>query len=109
MSITQQLKLFVDVVQQGSFAKAASLNNMDNSSLSKQVKKLEQHLGVQLLNRSTRSFSLTSAGEDILAEAINSLILSITLRTSRTPTNLNLRASFESSLPCSSASNTFNL
>jgi DNA-binding transcriptional LysR family regulator len=69
MSITQQLKLFVDVVQQGSFAKAASLNNMDNSSLSKQIKKLEQHLSVQLLNRSTRSFSLTSAGEDILAEA----------------------------------------
>lgn len=68
MSITSQLRLFVDVVQQGSFAKAASLNSMDNSSLSKQIKKLEESLGVQLLNRSTRSFSLTSAGEDILAE-----------------------------------------
>ncbi|MCY9873384.1 LysR family transcriptional regulator [Vibrio barjaei] len=68
MSITHQLRLFVDVVQQGSFAKAATLNNMDNSSLSKQIKKLEETLGVQLLNRSTRSFFLTSAGEDILAE-----------------------------------------
>lgn len=68
MSITQQLSLFVDVVQQGSFAKAALLNNMDSSALSKQIKKLEESLGVQLLNRSTRSFSLTSAGEDILAE-----------------------------------------
>lgn len=69
MSISQQLSLFVDVVQQGSFAKAAALHNMDNSSLSKQIKKLEATLGVQLLNRSTRSFSLTPAGEEILEQS----------------------------------------
>lgn len=68
MSITNQLSLFLDVVQQGSFAKAAALHDMDNSSLSKQIKKLEVSLGVQLLNRSTRSFALTSAGEEILAQ-----------------------------------------
>ena len=68
MPNTNQLLLFLDVVQQGSFTKAATLHDMDNSSLSKQIKKLEQDLGVQLLNRSTRSFSLTSAGEDILAQ-----------------------------------------
>ena len=69
MSITNQLMLFIDVVQQGSFAKAAAIHDMDNSSLSKQIKKLETTLGVQLLNRSTRSFSLTSAGEEILIQA----------------------------------------
>ncbi|GDY24705.1 LysR family transcriptional regulator [Agarivorans sp. Toyoura001] len=69
MSITHQLSLFVDVVQQGSFAKAAALHDMDNSLLSKQIKRLETELGVQLLNRSTRSFSLTSAGEEILEKA----------------------------------------
>ncbi|OIQ26405.1 LysR family transcriptional regulator [uncultured Vibrio sp.] len=68
MSYTNQLLLFLDVVQQGSFTKAALLHNMDNSALSKQIKKLETQLGVQLLNRSTRSFSLTSAGEDILIQ-----------------------------------------
>ena len=68
MSITSQLALFQDVVQQGSFTKAAALHDMDNSSLSKQIKKLESVLGVQLLNRSTRSFSLTSAGEEILEQ-----------------------------------------
>ncbi|MDO6541752.1 LysR family transcriptional regulator [Photobacterium sanguinicancri] len=68
MSITNQLLLFLDVVQQGSFTKAALLHDMDNSSLSKQIKKLEHELGVQLLNRSTRSFSLTSAGEEILQQ-----------------------------------------
>ena len=69
VSMTNQLTLFIDVVQQGSFAKAAAIHNMDNSSLSKQIKKLENTLGVQLLNRSTRSFSLTSAGEEILSQA----------------------------------------
>lgn len=66
MSLTTQLLLFADVVHQGSFSKAAALHDMDNSSLSKKIKKLETELDVQLLNRSTRSFSLTSAGEDIL-------------------------------------------
>ncbi|MGC9402083.1 LysR family transcriptional regulator [Vibrio genomosp. F10] len=69
MSLVNQLSLFIDVVQQGSFTKAAALHDMDNSSLSKQIKKLERELGVQLLNRSTRSFSLTSAGEEILEQA----------------------------------------
>lgn len=68
MIATNQLALFLDVVQQGSFAKAATLHDMDNSSLSKQIKKLETSLGVQLLNRSTRSFALTPAGEEILAQ-----------------------------------------
>ncbi|XQW84968.1 LysR family transcriptional regulator [Thalassotalea piscium] len=69
MSITNQLSLFLDVVQQGSFSKAAALHDMDNSALSKQIKKLETHLGIQLLNRSTRSFSLTPAGEEILEQS----------------------------------------
>ena len=70
MSLTTQLLLFADVVHQGSFSKAAALHNMDNSSLSKKIKKLELELGVQVLNRSTRSFSLTSAGENILEQTI---------------------------------------
>ncbi|WP_440876587.1 LysR family transcriptional regulator [Thalassotalea sp. PLHSN55] len=69
MSIANQLSLFIDVVQQGSFSKAATLLDMDNSSLSKQIKKLEASLGVQLINRSTRSFALTSAGEEIFKQA----------------------------------------
>ncbi|QDF66635.1 LysR family transcriptional regulator [Shewanella sp. SNU WT4] len=69
MSLVQQLALFIDVVQQQSFTKAAALHDMDNSSLSKQIKKLETELGVQLLNRSTRSFALTPAGEEILQQA----------------------------------------
>ena len=69
MALVNQLSLFIDVVQQGSFTKAAALHDMDNSSLSKKIKQLEAKLGVQLLNRSTRSFSLTAAGEEILTQA----------------------------------------
>ncbi|RKF19995.1 LysR family transcriptional regulator [Alginatibacterium sediminis] len=68
MSKTKQLQLFADVVQQGSFTKAAALHGLDNSALSKQIKNLEKSLGVQLLNRSTRSFSLTEPGQSILQE-----------------------------------------
>lgn len=66
MSLADQLSLFADVVNQGSFSKAADLHDMDKSTLSKQIKKLESTLGVQLLNRSTRKLSLTPAGEEIL-------------------------------------------
>ena len=67
-TLTKGLGLFLDVVQQGSFSKAAALHDMDNSLLSKQIKKLEADLGVQLLNRSTRTFALTSAGKDIFEQ-----------------------------------------
>lgn len=70
MSVSKQRLLFVDVVQQGAFAKAAALHDMNNSLLSKQIKRLESDLGVQLLNRSTRSFSLTSVGEEIFQKSL---------------------------------------
>jgi len=41
---------------------------MDNSSLSKKIKKLETNLGVQLINRSTRSLALTPAGEEVFTQ-----------------------------------------
>ncbi|WP_243637358.1 helix-turn-helix domain-containing protein [Parashewanella curva] len=70
MALSSQLLLFLDVVQQGSFTKAAALHDMDRSSLSKKIKQLEADLGVRLLNRSTRSFSLTLAGEEVLTTAL---------------------------------------
>lgn len=69
MDIATRLELFLDVVKQGSYTKAADLRNMDRSSLSKQVKILEGELGIRLLNRSTRSLSLTEAGKEVLKQA----------------------------------------
>ena len=69
MGMSTRLDLFLDVVQHGSFAKAAGVRNMDRSALSKQIKVLEDDLGVRLLNRSTRALSLTNAGKEIIKQA----------------------------------------
>jgi len=69
MDIATRLDLFLDVVRQGSYTKAADLRLMDRSALSKQIKLLESELGIRLLNRSTRSLSLTEAGKEVLKQA----------------------------------------
>ncbi|MEJ6124004.1 LysR family transcriptional regulator [Vibrio sp. 2-Bac 85] len=76
MGMSTRLDLFIDVIQHGSFAKAAGIRNIDRSALSKQIKLLEDDLGVRLLNRSTRSVSLTDAGKEIFkqAEAMRELL-----------------------------------
>jgi len=53
---------FARVVKAGSFAGAARRLHVTSSVASKHVAKLEQALGVRLLNRSTRKLSLTEAG-----------------------------------------------
>lgn len=69
MDLTSRLLIFLEVVEQGSFIKAAELRNIDRSIVSKQMTKLERDLGVRLLNRTTRSFSLTAAGAEMVKKA----------------------------------------
>ncbi|MFS1423328.1 LysR family transcriptional regulator [Shewanella sp. 10N.286.48.B5] len=69
MDITSRLLLFLDVAERGSYAKTAELRNIDRSVVSKQIAKLEKELEVRLLNRSTRAFSLTSAGVEVKRRA----------------------------------------
>lgn len=71
MDFANRLEMLLEVSESGSFAKAAERLHMDRSVLSKQIKKLEETLGVRLLNRSTRSLALTSAGQDIVHQARN--------------------------------------
>src|ERR1700730_18004053 len=53
---------FVKVVEQGGFSSAARHLNLATSVVATHVKSLEERLGVRLLNRTTRSVSLTEAG-----------------------------------------------
>lgn len=69
MDTTSRLIMLLEVVEQGSFSKAAELRNIDRSAFSKQINKLEEDLGVRLLNRTTRSFSLTAAGAEMVKKA----------------------------------------
>ncbi|KLN61667.1 transcriptional regulator [Kiloniella spongiae] len=55
---------FARVVESGSFAAAARKLDVGRAAVSHQIKLLEERLGTRLLHRSTRSLSLTSAGQD---------------------------------------------
>lgn len=65
----EQIYAFVTVVEQMSFTKAADKLDMAKSSLSRRVSELEQRLGVQLLQRTTRKLSLTDQGQQFYQRA----------------------------------------
>lgn len=65
----QQLRCFVAVAQEMSFRRAATHLGMSQPPLSRQIKELENVLGVRLLDRSTHHVSLTAAGEVFVEDA----------------------------------------
>src|SRR6516162_10949383 len=70
MDVFTSVKAFVAVADEGGFAKAARKAGAATSSIMRQVDALEEHLGAILLNRSTRSVTLTPAGEAYYAQAV---------------------------------------
>ncbi|WP_322044670.1 LysR substrate-binding domain-containing protein [Paraburkholderia sp. J67] len=62
MTDLNDLRLFVEVVEQGSYTAAARTLGLQTSKLSRRVRALEEELGVRLLNRTSRSLSLTEIG-----------------------------------------------
>ena len=65
----RQLQFFTALVRRRSFSKAAEDCLVSQSTLSSGVKELEGLLQCQLVDRSTRSFSLTQTGEDVAERA----------------------------------------
>ena len=63
MNVLPYIETFSAVVESGSFTAAAEALGVSRPVVSKQVSLLEQHLGVQLLHRTTRRLHLTHAGE----------------------------------------------
>ncbi len=59
-------RMFVSVIRLGGFSAAAAHLGTSAGQASKLVSKLESHLGVRLLNRSTRALTLTAEGETYL-------------------------------------------
>jgi DNA-binding transcriptional LysR family regulator len=58
----ESLKIFCDIARQRSFSRAAEANGITQSAASQIVHQLEERLGVQLINRSTRPLQLTELG-----------------------------------------------
>src|SRR5690606_21572533 len=59
----QSLKMFCDVVETGSFSRAAQLNHVTQSAVSQQIRALETRYEQKLLSRSARQVTPTPAGE----------------------------------------------
>lgn len=66
MDTLELIKTFREVARRGSFSMAAEALDVSKANVSKYVAELERRLGVRLLNRSTRTVSLTDAGSLLL-------------------------------------------
>jgi LysR family transcriptional regulator, hydrogen peroxide-inducible genes activator len=65
----RDLKYLVSVAKEQHFARAAKASFISQPTLSMQIKKLEDELGVQIFERSQKSFLVTKVGKEILAKA----------------------------------------
>ena len=64
-----QLRYFVAAAEHRSFTKAAEQYYISQTAVTQQIQQLEQSLGCELFDRSTRPVSLTSAGSAFLQDA----------------------------------------
>lgn len=67
MAFSDEIALFIRVVERGGFAAAAEGTGLTPSAVSRAVTRLEDRLGVRLLQRTTRRLALTPEGETMLA------------------------------------------
>lgn len=70
MDLSSRLLLLAEVVEAGSFTRAADLRHVDRSVISRQIRQLEKELEVRLFNRSTRVVHLTDVGREIYHRAL---------------------------------------
>src|SRR5665647_3191199 len=68
-----ELELFITVVDRASFSAAAKTFGITRSAACRGIERLEQRLGVRLLDRTTRRLNMTDAGEVLYQSAIKIL------------------------------------
>lgn len=74
MYTAEDLSLFIKVADLGNFSNAAKQLNISTATISRQIKTLEDNLGVTLIIRDNRMFELSNAGRDLYNEIKNDLI-----------------------------------
>lgn len=70
MDMLAALQAFITVVEEGGFAPAGRHLSVATSSVTRQINSLERSLGTQLVTRSTRSVTLTTAGQAYFEHAV---------------------------------------
>ena len=73
MNPYEDMRIFTQVMQAGSFTAAADLLGMSKQSVSRRLMQLEERLGVRLLNRSTRRLDATPLGQQYFDSAVRLL------------------------------------
>lgn len=68
--LLRQIEYLQAVIEHGNFYQAAEECHVSQSAISQQIRKLEEELGVKLLNRHNRTFSLTPAGEHFYRKSL---------------------------------------
>ncbi|WP_324741825.1 LysR substrate-binding domain-containing protein [Tsuneonella sp. CC-YZS046] len=74
MQDLNDLYYFVQVVDHGGFAAAGRVLGIQKSKLSRRIRQLEERLGVRLLNRSSRRFSVTEIGREFYERCVAMLV-----------------------------------
>lgn len=69
----RQLRYFAKAAETLNFSDAAKALNIAQSTLSQQIKQLEDELGVQLFQRNSHSISLTEAADEVLPYALRTI------------------------------------
>jgi DNA-binding transcriptional LysR family regulator len=62
----ETFKVFCDLVETASFSRAASLNSITQSAVSQQIRTLERHFHVSLIERGRKNFAVTQEGRAFL-------------------------------------------
>ena len=73
MNELECIRAFVKVVEAGSFAEAARQTGNVKSVITKRVNQLEEHLELQLMQRSTRRLTITDGGSDFYERSVHVL------------------------------------
>ena len=73
MSRYEEIEAFVRTIEAGSFTQAAKQLGLSKSAISRRLSDLEDRLGTQLVQRTTRSLSLTEAGDSLFQRGVGLL------------------------------------
>jgi DNA-binding transcriptional LysR family regulator len=68
-NMIEYINIYIQVVEQGSFTKAADILQLHRPAVSKAIQQLENDLGVKLIHRTTRKLSVTTEGDEFYHRA----------------------------------------
>jgi LysR family transcriptional regulator for bpeEF and oprC len=105
MDVLGAMKVFVRVVESGSFTRAADALQLPPPSVSRTVQLLEEHLGTRLLNRTTRKISITEDGQLYYERSVKVLGDVEDMEGSLSSAKINPRGKIKVSLPALMANN----